>query len=99
MFSSLKLLYSFVLAAFAHILGCSFLYPFSLSVTHTHHFQLRAKVGPTRPLHCGYHLSTGGVEALNDACHSVWGIAVKTSATLARAAIWQTVSRQPRYRI
>ena len=44
-------------------------------------------------------------------CSSLWcwslkwcvslgvGIAVKTSATSARAAIWQTVSRQPRYRI
>ena len=45
------------------------------------------EVGPTWPLHCGYHLRTGDVEALNDACHSVWGIAVKTSAASARAAI------------
>ena len=55
------------------------------------------EVGPTWPLHCGYHLRTGGVEALNDVCHWVWGIAVKTSVTSACAAIWQTVSRQPRY--
>ena len=27
------------------------------------------EVSPTWPLHCGY-LRTGGVEALNDACHS-----------------------------
>ena len=57
------------------------------------------EVGPTWPLHCGYHLRTGGVEALNDACHLAWGIAVKTRATSARAAIWQTASRQPRYQI
>ena len=38
-------------------------------------------------------LETGSVEALNDACHSAWGIAVnKTSTTSARAAISQTVS-------
>ena len=57
------------------------------------------EVGPTWPLHCGYHLRTGGVEALNDACHWAWGIAVKTSTTSACAAIWQTVSRQPHYGI
>ena len=28
------------------------------------------EVGATWPLHCGYLLRTGGVEALNDACHS-----------------------------
>ena len=47
------------------------------------------EVGPTWLLHCGYHLRTGGVEALNDVCHSAWGIAVKTSTTSACAAIWQ----------
>ena len=47
------------------------------------------EVGPTWLLHCGYHLRIGGVEALNDVCHSAWGIAVKTSTTSACAAIWQ----------
>ena len=36
---------------------------------------------------------------LNDSFHSAWGIAVKMSTTLACVPIWQTVSRQPRYRI
>ena len=40
---------------------------------------------------------TGSVEAVNDACHSVWGIVVKTSTTSARAAIGRLLCSCIRY--
>ena len=62
-------------------------------------FSSAQEVGLTWRLHCGYHLRRGGVEDLNDACHSALKIVVKTSTTSACAAIWLAVSRQPCYRI
>ena len=41
------------------------------------------EVSPTWALHCGYHLRTDSVEALNELFHSAWGIAAKTSTTSA----------------